>query len=94
MAVKVLIKRRFNTDDLKEAHKLINQARYHVLQQKGYISSETLTSLDTPGLITVVSMWHDIEQWKRWKNSERRMRLEAEFEKLLETQTEYEAYAM
>ncbi|UCH20975.1 MAG: antibiotic biosynthesis monooxygenase [Deltaproteobacteria bacterium] len=92
MAVKVLIKRKFKEGNLKAGYQLITHARYNAMKQAGYISSETLSDLSDPRKIMVVSMWHKIDNWNSWVNSDVRKKNEAEFEKLLDAPTEYEMY--
>lgn len=92
MAVKVLIKRRFKEGHLKEASILLNNIRYGAMAQRGYISSETLTDYYNPTRIIVVSMWQELDSWKKWRNSEQRKAHESEFDQLLEVPAEYEVY--
>ncbi len=94
MAIKVLIKRKFKTEHLKEASKLLFKTRYGAMNQTGYISSETLSDLDDPGKVVVVAMWQNSEDWKNWKNSVERAEFEAEMSKLQEGPTELETYAL
>jgi heme-degrading monooxygenase HmoA len=92
MAIKVLIKRKIADGKLNEASKLLLNARYNAMKQPGYISSETLSGIDNPNFVVVVSMWQKIENWDQWKNSDVRAETEAEFEALLDGRTEYETY--
>jgi len=94
MAVKVFIKRKIKSGQLKEAYQLVTRARYDAMKYRGYISSETLTGIDEPEIILVVSMWKTIENWNAWRNSGARHEIETEFENLLEQPTEYEAFAL
>ncbi|UCF89849.1 MAG: antibiotic biosynthesis monooxygenase [Desulfobacterales bacterium] len=94
MAIKVLIKRKIKEGHLRDASKLLIKARYGAMEQNGYISSETLSSLDDPNKILVISMWQKIEDWQGWKNSPVRQANEAEFEKLLNAPTEYETFEL
>ncbi len=94
MAVKVFIKRKFKTENLKIAARLLINHRNGAMKQSGYISSETLQRLEDPSEITVVSMWKDIEAWEAWKNSETRLGYENEAKDLLVGQTEYEHYSL
>lgn len=92
MAVKVLIKRKFKAGGLKDGCQLITEARYNAMKQGGYISSETLSDIEDPNRVVVVSMWHSLESWNRWVNSELRSQIEGEIQKLLDTPTEIEKY--
>ena len=92
MAVKILIKRKFKEGELKSGCKLITQARYSAMDQKGYISSETLSNIEDPNELVVVSMWQNLDSWDRWAKSELRKDSEDEIQKILDSPTEYEKY--
>jgi heme-degrading monooxygenase HmoA len=94
MAVKVLIKRKIKGNALKEVTRLLLKTRYDAMGQEGYISSETLSDIETPNKVVVVSMWQTSGDWLSWKNSPVRSENEAEFEKYLEAPTEIEIYAL
>ena len=92
MAIKVFIKRKIKDGKLQEASRLIGKTRYGAMGQKGYISSETFTGHSDPNRILVTSMWHELDHWNKWKNSEQRKENEAAFQKIVEGSTEYEIY--
>jgi quinol monooxygenase YgiN len=94
MAVKVLIKRKIKDGNMRAASRLVINNRNGAMKHPGYISSETMRSLDDPSLIAVVSMWQDIEAWETWKNSETRIANEAEFKDYVVGSTEYEHYSL
>ena len=94
MAVKILIKRKFKNGNLNAASRLLINNRSGAMNQPGYISSETMQSLDDPQKITVASMWHTIDDWEAWKNSETRKANEKEFEDYLVGPTDFEHYSM
>ncbi len=94
MAVKILIKRKFKDGNLHAASRLLINNRSGAMQQPGYISSETLRSLDNPDRILVVSTWHSIEDWEAWKNSETRKANETEFKDYIIEQEEFEHYSL
>ena len=94
MAVKILIKRKIKNGNLRAASRLLIMHRSEVMKQPGYISSETLRSLDDPDQIVVVSMWKSKEDWEKWKNSEIRMANENEFKDYFSGETVYEHYSL
>ncbi len=94
MAVKILIKRKFKEEHFQAASRLLINHRSGAMKQPGYISSETLHSLDDPSQIAVVSMWQTIEDWEAWESSDTRKASEAEFKEYLVGQTEYEHYSL
>lgn len=94
MAVKILIKRKIKDGNMQAAARLLINSRQGAMTQPGYISSETMRSLDDPGQVVVVSMWQNKEDWQAWKDSETRKTIQAEFETYLVGQTEYEHYSL
>ncbi len=94
MAVKILIKRKIKNGNMRAASRLVINNRNGAMKHPGYISSETMRSLDDPSLIVVVSMWQNIEAWETWKNSEIRIANEAEFKDYIVGSTEYEHYSL
>ena len=94
MAVKILIKRHIKEGKAKDVFVLLNRVRSNAIDQKGYISGETLMSYNDPHGMLVISMWQDIENWIEWKKNKERMANEAKLEEFLEVPTEYEEYVL
>ena len=94
MAVKILIKRKFKDGNMQAASRLVINNRSGAMKQPGYISSETLRSLDDKDQVVVMSMWENIETWEAWKYCETRKLNEAEFKDYFVTETEYEHYSL
>ena len=94
MALKILIKRKIKDKNMQAASRLLINSRNGAMHQPGYISSETMRSLDDPGQIVVVSMWQNREAWETWRNSETRKAIETEFKDYIVGQTEYEHYSL
>lgn len=94
MAVKILIKRKIKDGNMQAAARLLINNRTGAMTQPGYISSETMRSLDDPTQVAVMSMWQNKEDWQAWKNSDTRKANEAEFEEYLVGPIEYEHYSL
>ena len=92
MAVKVLIKRKVNTELNKELHSLLRQQRAQTLDQKGYISGETFTRLDQEGISLVISTWQTLDDWRNWCLTPERKLLQEKIDTLLGAETEYEIF--
>ncbi|MGI6638493.1 MAG: antibiotic biosynthesis monooxygenase family protein [Desulfobulbus sp.] len=92
MAVKVLIKRKVNTELNKELDSLLRQLRAHTLDQKGYISGETFTRLDQEGISLVISTWQTLDDWRNWCLTPERKLLQEKIDTLLGAETEYEIF--
>ena len=90
--VKVFMRRRFKKGKVKDVFTLIRKIRARAMNQKGYISGETLIDHDNPQKAMVIGTWQSKEDWLNWKENPRRKEIEAQLEKLLDEPTEYEAY--
>ncbi len=92
MAVKVLIRRIVPEDKAKEMIPLFREIRTLATNHYGYISGETLRSMDRPDLFLVISMWHSSEDWKKWLASGDRKKIQDKIDALLGGTTEYEIF--
>ena len=92
MAVKVLIKRKVTGDQAREMIPLFRQMRVQANNQPGYISGETLRSLDNPDEFLVISTWESSEDWKNWEVSADRKEVQDKIDSLLGGKTEFEIF--
>ena len=92
MAIKVLIKRSVPSDKVKKMIPLFRKMRALATEQPGYISGETLRSMDNPEDYLVISSWQASENWQDWLNSSQRQEIQAEVDTLLGGKTEYEVF--
>lgn len=94
MAVKILIKRKFKSGNMQAASRFVINNRNSAMRQPGYISSETLRSIEDKNTIMVISMWENMEAWEAWKNGEIRKANVADFKDYLVGDTAYEHYSL
>ena len=92
MAVKVLIKRSVPQNKAKALIPLVRQMRASAATQPGYITGETLRSLDKPDEFMVISTWQASDDWKNWLQSEERNKVQSKIDDLLGGETEYEIF--
>ena len=92
MAVKVLIKRSVPQDKAKALIPMVRQMRASAATQPGYITGETLRSLDKPDEFMVISTWQASDDWKNWLQSEERNKVQSKIDDLLGGETEYEIF--
>jgi heme oxygenase (mycobilin-producing) len=92
MAVKILIKRRLPKEKAHYIVAIFRQLRMLAIEQEGYISSETLRSMENPQDFLVISTWRSLEDWQKWFNSSQRKELHSKADMLLDGGTTYEAY--
>ena len=95
MAIGVLIRRVTKKGiDAKVLLPHIIELRALGVRQKGYISGETFFNLDRIEECLVISRWTAFELWQKWLMDPRRIELNQNIEKHLETKTEYNVYGI
>ena len=92
MAIKIFIKRTVPEGKAKEIIPLFREIRSLATNHFGYISGETLRSMDRPDLFLVISTWHSSKDWKKWLASEDRKKIQDKIDTLLGGETEYEIF--
>lgn len=77
MSVKVIIERKFKEAPLPENFQVINKLRGGAIQQKGYVTGETLVNCED-NYVVVLSTWASLDDWRTWSGSQDRAELEKE----------------
>ena len=92
MPIQVIIKRKWQTDNPKALFPLLTKLRSLAKKQPGYISGETLRSLDDPEDFLVFSKWETADDWKKWLQSKERRDLQGRVDSLIGEKTFYEVF--
>ena len=92
MAVKVLIKRKVAEKQIPELDALLRKMRALTLSRKGYISGESFSRVDQPGVSMVISTWQSMDDWREWTLSKERVDLQDQIDRLLGQPTQYEIF--
>ena len=92
MIVKVIIKRKIKKGKTRSVFALLNKFRSDAMNQKGFISGETLINYDNPQEVTVIAMWQDMDNWLKWKDNPERKANERLLERWLEKRTTFDCY--
>ena len=66
MSIKIIIKRKVPNKKIAALIPLLNELRKLAMDEKGYISGETLKRVDSPGESLVISTWESIDAWRAW----------------------------
>ena len=72
MAVKILIYRKIRPGKEKELSEAVKNLRSKAIHAEGYLSGETLRSMEDPSVHLVISLWKNIEDWHNWFNTPER----------------------
>jgi antibiotic biosynthesis monooxygenase (ABM) superfamily enzyme len=92
MTVKILIKRKVSADKAAKLKELVMQLRALCVKQAGYVTGESLRSVENPDQYVVISTWDGIGAWKAWLGSQERAVIQNQIDALLGAKTEYEVY--
>ncbi len=92
MPVQVIIKRKWQIDKPEELLPLLAELRSRAKNQPGYISGETLRSLENPEKYMVVSKWETADDWQKWLQSKERRDLQGQVDSLIGERTFYELF--
>lgn len=85
MTVKIIMERTVSPDQQDELLELLRRLRARAVAQPGYVTGETLTSVDKPGTHLVISTWHSLQDWRAWENDPDRLEILTKIEALLNT---------
>ncbi len=93
MAVKVVIERSVSPDNQADVAELLKDLRAKAIRQQGYISGETLFSVDRPGTHLTISTWEGLRGWKAWEANPERTEIVREIEGLLSLPSKLSVFA-
>ena len=91
--IRVIIERHFRPELEAEAVGLLLEMRGRAMRKPGYVSGETLRSLDDPSVWLVISNWMDSGVWREWETSPERRELTGRIESLLTMPEKVSAYS-
>jgi len=92
MAIKVIIERKTIPGNELALTGLLMKLRSEAMNVKGYISGETLQSIDDPNNYIVISTWDSLEHWKTWEKNEKRKQIQERIDALLRTPSVHHVY--
>ncbi len=78
MAVKILIERRIKPGKEQEFSQAARELRSKAIHAQGFISGETLQSVDDPSVHLVICTWKSMQDWNNWLRTAERMKFERE----------------
>jgi len=81
--VRVVIQRHLKEGKKGDLLPLLRALRSAAMSYSGYIHGESLVGTENPSIISVLSTWQSLEEWKKWEKSEQRVKLYEKIEPLL-----------
>ena len=88
MTIKVLISRNFRKEYNHDAHFHNAEIRALATVQPGYISGTTMSNLENPNEMLIISSWEDKDAWEAWYRSDIRKDYYKKLRVLLESDEE------
>ena len=92
MSIKALIKRTVPQDKARNILHLFMEMRTLATAQPGYISGETMKSIDNPDVYLIISTWESADDWEKWLLSKKRQAIQKKMDTLLGGKTNYEIF--
>ncbi|MFC1516286.1 antibiotic biosynthesis monooxygenase family protein [Thermodesulfobacteriota bacterium] len=92
MPVQVIIRRKWQVSQPEDLLPLLTELRSRAKEQPGYISSDTLRSLEDPEDFLVISKWETADDWNKWVHSRDRRALQGKVDSLIGEKTFYEIF--
>jgi heme-degrading monooxygenase HmoA len=92
MAIRILIRRTIPEDKARQMIPLFKQMRQLALQQRGYISGETMRNYNNPEEFLVISSWQSVPDWENWLKSKERQDIQEKIDTLLGGRTRYDVF--
>lgn len=92
MAVKILIQRKVKPGKEKELSGVVREFRFKAMYADGFISGETLQSIEDPSVHLVISTWKSIDAWNKWLKSVDRKEIQKKIDALLVEPTKMTPY--
>ena len=83
MIVKVFIQSKSDPAKEKEFKRLLQELRTKAMEVKGFISGETMQSIEDPTVHLTIGTWRSITNWNKWLNSPERKVIQEKFNQVL-----------
>ncbi len=88
--IKVIIERHLKKGE--DISPLLHELRAAAMRHPGYVTGESLVNTEDSSIITVISTWRSLEDWKGWQTSQTRARLYQQLEPLVVEKPEIRTY--
>jgi heme-degrading monooxygenase HmoA len=92
MAIKVIITRKVTGGKEEDLLPLLRELRSKAMEQRGYISGETLKGISDPDEFMVISTWRSLEDWNAWNSNPARIDIQEKIDAVLEQKTVLKTY--
>ncbi len=83
MIVKIFIQSKSDPAKEKEFKQLLQELRTKAMEVKGFISGETMQSIEDPTVHLTIGTWRSITNWNKWLNSPERKVIQEKFNQVL-----------
>ena len=92
MAFKIIIQRKIKAGKLRELSEAVREIRSKAVHAPGFISGETLRSMEDPSVHVVICTWKSVEDWDNWVNTSERRVFQEKIDAILEEPAKVNLY--
>ena len=85
MTVRIVIERHVKRGKEEELNRLLKELRVEAIRQRGYLSGETLRSVEDDTFFLVISNWLSESEWKAWEANPQRQEIVARIKPVLKS---------
>jgi len=90
--IRVIIERHVKAGKKGELMHLLRELRTAGMHQPGFVTGQTLAGAEDDSIITVLSTWRSLEDWKAWEKSTARNKIYKQIESLLRGKPKISVY--
>ena len=83
MIVKIFIQSKTDPTKENEFKQLLQELRTKAMQAEGFISGETMQSIEDPSVHMTTGTWRSITNWNDWLKSPERKAIQEKFNQVL-----------
>jgi heme-degrading monooxygenase HmoA len=84
--------RKFQIEETEKLISLLAELSSRLKEQPGYISRDTLRSLDNPEEYLVRCEWETVEHWDKWLHSKERRDIQGKIDSIIGEKTFFEVF--
>ena len=83
MLVKIILERKIKTGKEEEFKRLMRELFTGAIHAKGFISGETMQSIEDPTFHLTIGTWKSVDDWNNWINSKDRKSVQQKLDQVL-----------
>jgi heme oxygenase (mycobilin-producing) len=83
MMVKIFIQRKVKAGKEEDFKKIVRELFTGAIHARGFVSGETLKSIEKPAIHLTIGTWKNLSDWDNWINSPARKKVQEKLDQVL-----------